>query len=448
MARLFGTDGVRGVANRDLTPELAFRIGRAHGHLLARDGPRPRVAIGRDTRISGQMLEASYLAGLCASGTDVLLLGVIPTPGVAWLVGQLQARGGAVISASHNPVRDNGIKLLNAQGFKLSDQEEEALEELISQADSLPRPVGGDLGRVESLAREAEDLYVQYLVDCSPSRLDGLRLVLDCAHGAAWRVGPRVFGQLGAEVTVLHAEPDGVNINHDCGSTHPGALLHAVPERSARLGLAFDGDADRCLACDETGALVDGDPMLLVFARWLKQHGRLNQGTVVTTVMANYGLEEALKRHGIQMVRTPVGDRHVLAEMRRDGAVLGGEQSGHIIFLDYATTGDGIITALHVLKHLKESGRPLAELAKFMTVFPQQLKSFAVARKVPLADLTHLPAEIEACGAALGDSGRTIVRYSGTENKIRILVEAESDEDVRIWVERLTVAANRELNNN
>ncbi len=423
MARLFGTDGVRGVANRDLTPELAFRIGRAHGHLLARDGPRPRVAIGRDTRISGQMLEASYLAGLCASGTDVLLLGVIPTPGVAWLVGQLQARGGAVISASHNPVRDNGIKLLNAQGFKLSDQEEEALEELISQADSLPRPVGGDLGRVESLAREAEDLYVQYLVDCSPSRLDGLRLVLDCAHGAAWRVGPRVFGQLGAEVTVLHAEPDGVNINHDCGSTHPGALLHAVPERSARLGLAFDGDADRCLACDETGTLVDGDPMLLVFARWLKQHGRLNQGMVVTTVMANYGLEEALKRHGIQMVRTPVGDRHVLAEMRRDGAVLGGEQSGHIIFLEHATTGDGVLTGVMLAAIVHGSDEPLSHLAREMTRMPQILVNVAVRDKNNWNQDPAIAEAVARAEADLRDRGRVLVRPSGTENLVRVMVE-------------------------
>ncbi len=423
MARLFGTDGVRGVANRDLTPELAFRIGRAHGHLLARDCPRPRVAIGRDTRVSGQMLEASYLAGLCSSGADVLLLGVIPTPGVAWLVGQLQAQGGAVISASHNPVQDNGIKLLNAQGFKLSDQEEEALEELLGGVDDLPRPVGGDLGRVESLAREAEDLYVQYLVDCAPSRLDGLRVVLDCAHGAAWRVAPRVFSQLGAEATVLHAEPDGVNINRDCGSTHPQVLLQAVPERGARLGLAFDGDADRCLACDEIGALVDGDPMLLVFARWLKERDGLAQATLVTTVMANYGLEEALNRHGIQMVRTPVGDRYVLAEMRRNGAVLGGEQSGHIIFLEHSTTGDGVLTGLMLAAILHGSDEPLSQRAREMTRMPQILVN------VPVRDKTNWnqdPAIAEAVARAeenLRGRGRVLVRPSGTESLVRVMVE-------------------------
>lgn len=430
MARLFGTDGVRGVANRDLTPELAFRIGRAHGHLLGRDGGRPRVAVGRDTRISGQMLEAAYLAGLCASGADVLLLGVMPTPGVAWLVGDFGADGGAVISASHNPVQDNGIKLLNRQGFKLTDEEEDALEEGIQRADELPRPIGGDLGRVENHAQDGEDRYVGYLAGRAPSRLEGLRVVLDCANGAACRVAPRVFRQLGADAVVLHASPDGVNINRDCGSTHPGEMLRAVRGSGARLGLAFDGDADRCLASDEVGVLVDGDPMLLIFARWLREHGKLPENMVVTTVMANFGLEEALRRNGIGMRRTPVGDRYVLAEMRRQGAALGGEQSGHIIFLDHATTGDGVLTGVVLASIVHASKEPLSQMASGMKKMPQVLVN------VPARDKDRWdqdPAIAEAVARVeqrLQDRGRVLVRPSGTENLVRVMAEGPDRQEL------------------
>lgn len=430
MSSLFGTDGVRGVANRDLTPELAFRIGRAHGHLLSRDGRRPRVAIGRDTRVSGQMLEAACVAGLCSSGADVILLGIMPTPGVAWLVGRLQADGGAVISASHNPVQDNGIKLLNGLGFKLSDEEEEALEAFIAQADELPRPIGADLGRVESLAEEAEDLYVEHLVRSAPSRLDGLEVVLDCAHGAAWRVAPRVFEALGARATVLSARPDGININRDCGSTHPEELLMTVRQTRARLGLAFDGDADRCLASDEEGNLVDGDPMLLLFARWLRQHGRLPGDILVTTVMANFGLEEALRREGIGMVRTPVGDRYVLAEMRRRGGTLGGEQSGHIIFLDHATTGDGVLTGVILASIVHQTAEPLSRMARAMTRMPQVLVNVPVRDK-SLWDKDPQIAQAVAQGQErLRERGRILVRPSGTENLVRIMLEGPDREEL------------------
>lgn len=434
MGRLFGTDGVRGVANRDLTPELAFRIGRAHGHLLARPDRRPRVAVGRDTRVSGQMLEAAYLSGLCSSGADVLLLGVVPTPAVAWLVGVLGADGGAVISASHNPVQDNGIKLLNREGYKLSDEEEAALEEGLARAGDLPRPVGADLGQVSHLEGEAEDLFVRYVVSRAPRRLEGLRVVLDCANGAAHRVAPRVFRDLGAEVHVLHAEPDGVNINHGCGSTHPQSLLDAVVEHGARLGLAFDGDADRCLAADETGALVDGDPMLLIFARALKEEGRLPHDLLITTVMANYGLEEALRRHGIRMRRTAVGDRYVLADMRDQGAVLGGEQSGHIIFLEHGTTGDGVLTGMMLACIVQASPEPLSRMAAGMTRMPQVLVN------VPGVDKARLDADAEVAEAVarverrLSQRGRVLVRPSGTEPLVRVMAEgpdrAELDEVV------------------
>lgn len=434
MARLFGTDGVRGVANRDLTPELAFRIGRAHGHLLARDGRRPRLVVGRDTRVSGPMLEASYLAGLCSSGADVLLLGVMPTPGVAWLVGQFGADGGAVISASHNPCQDNGIKLLNAQGFKLSDEEEDALEAGIAQADGLPRPVGGDLGRVESHVRDGEDRYVAYLASQAPCRLDGLRVVLDCAHGAASQVAPRVFGALGAEARILHNEPDGVNINRDCGSTHPGGMQQAVLAAGARLGLAFDGDADRCIAADEAGNLVDGDPMLLIFARWLRDAGRLPGDTVVTTVMANYGLEEALRRHGIGMVRTPVGDRYVLAEMRRRGALLGGEQSGHLIFLDHGTTGDGVLTGMLLACRVQASDEPLSAMAAGMTRMPQLLVNVRVRDKNLWDRDPEVVGAVARAEARLQDRGRVLVRPSGTENLVRVMAEGPEREELDLLV--------------
>lgn len=430
MSSLFGTDGVRGVANRDLTPELAFRIGRAHGHLLGREGHRPRVAIGRDTRISGQMLEAAYLAGLGSSGADAILLGVMPTPGVAWLVGELQADGGAVISASHNPVQDNGIKLLNARGFKLSDEEEEALEGLIARVDELPRPVGADLGRVESRAEEAEDLYVGHLIRSAPSRLVGLEVVLDCAHGAASRVAPRVFAELGARATILSAAPDGININRECGSTHPDALLQTVLQTRARLGLAFDGDADRCLAADEKGNLVDGDPMLLVFARWLREQGRLPGDLLVTTVMANFGLEEALRREGIGMVRTPVGDRYVLAEMRRRGGTLGGEQSGHIIFLDHSTTGDGVLTGVILASIVHRAAEPLSRMAQAMTRMPQVLVNVPVRDK-SLWDKDPLIAQAVARGQErLRERGRILVRPSGTENLVRVMLEGPDREEL------------------
>ncbi len=448
MKKLFGTDGIRGKANQyPITPELALLVGKATAKVLG--GAHRRVIVGKDTRVSGYMLETAITSGLLSMGMDVLSVGPMPTPAVAHLTKSMGAACGVMITASHNPAGDNGIKIFAEDGFKLPDSVELEIEKEI---------LGGKLGEEgvpgESIGKayrieDARGRYISYAKgSVRDLSLRGLKIVLDCANGAAYSIAPMIFRELGAEVIETAVKPDGLNINAGCGALHPENMGRLVREHHADVGIALDGDADRVIFCDAEGNEVNGDRIIGMIALAYQKEKKLVSDTVVVTSMSNLGLMRAMKQAGIKVEVTDVGDRYVIERMRAGGFNVGGEQSGHIIFLDYATTGDGIITALHVLKHLKESGRPLAELAKFMTVFPQQLKSFAVARKVPLADLTHLPAEIEACGAALGDSGRTIVRYSGTENKIRILVEAESDEDVRIWVERLTVAANRELNNN
>ena len=448
MKKLFGTDGIRGKANSyPITPELALLVGKATAKVLG--GAHRRVIVGKDTRVSGYMLETAITSGLLSMGMDVLSVGPMPTPAVAHLTKSMGAACGIMITASHNPASDNGIKIFAEDGFKLPDSVELEIEKEI---------LGGKLGEEgvpgESIGKayrieDARGRYISYAKgSVRDLSLRGLKIVLDCANGAAYSIAPMIFRELGAEVIETAAKPDGLNINAGCGALHPENMGRLVREHHADVGIALDGDADRVIFCDAEGNEVNGDRIIGMIALAYQQEKKLVSDTVVVTSMSNLGLMRAMKKAGIKVEVTDVGDRYVIERMRAGGFNVGGEQSGHIIFLDYATTGDGIITALHVLKHMKESGRPLAELARFMTVFPQQLKSFAVARKVPLADLTHLPAEIEACGSALGDSGRTIVRYSGTENKIRILVEAESDEDVRIWVERLTVAANRELNNN
>jgi len=446
MKKLFGTDGIRGKANTyPITPELALLVGKATAKVLG--GAHRRVIVGKDTRISGYMLENAITSGLLSMGMDVLAVGPMPTPAVAHLTKSMGAACGIMITASHNPACDNGIKIFAEDGFKLPDSVELEIEKEI---------LGGKLGeegvQCESIGKayRIEDARGRYIAYAKGSvrymSLRGLKIVLDCANGAAYAIAPMIFRELGAEVIETAVKPDGLNINADCGALHPENVGRLVREHKADVGIALDGDADRVIFCDANGSEVNGDRIIGMIALAYKEEKKLVSDTVVVTGMSNLGLARAMTRAGIKVEVTDVGDRYVIERMRAGGFNVGGEQSGHIIFMDYATTGDGIITALHVLKHMKETGRPLAELAGFMTVFPQQLKSFAVARKVPLADLTHLPAEIEACGSALGESGRTIVRYSGTENKIRILVEAESADDVRIWIERLTAAANRELN--
>lgn len=434
MARLFGTDGIRGRANDTLTPELAFRVGRAHGCLVKEQFQgdnseqackRPLIAVGRDTRTSGQLLQYSYVCGLISSGVNALCLEVIPTPGVAWAIRRYNTQGGCVISASHNPFYDNGLKLIGADGYKLSDEQEDELEELIAKAEELPRAIEGDIGAIID-GQEAQCEYANYVAGIAKIRLDGLNIVLDCANGASSALAENIFHSLGAHVAVLHSHPNGTNINNQCGSTHPESLQSVVVSLGADFGLCFDGDADRCLACDEKGQMIDGDHMLLLFGKWLDKDGKLSGKRIVTTVMANLGLEEACQANGFEMARTAVGDRYVLEEMRRSGSVLGGEQSGHIIFLDYATTGDGLVTGVMLSQVIKDSGRPLSELAKAVEKKPQYMVNVKVKDKHTWNSHQRVNEAVKAVEESLKGKGRLLVRPSGTENLIRVMAEGPS----------------------
>lgn len=420
---MFGTDGVRGVANRDLTPLLAFKLGRAGAHLLARGGAGDYIVIGRDTRASGDMLEAALVAGICSAGVNVLKAGVMPTPAVAYLARELGAAAGVVISASHNPVEDNGIKFFGPDGYKLLDEKEAEIEALvIDDCAGVPSPTGGGVGRAQK-AKKAADLYARFALSTVNTGLQGLKVVVDCANGAAYQLAPRILRELGAEVYPIFDRPDGVNINSRCGSTHPQALMKAVTEYGADAGLAFDGDADRVLAVDARGQLVDGDQIMVICARHLKSKGLLANNKVVVTVMSNLGLHLAMRESGIEVAQTKVGDRYVLEEMLRNGARFGGEQSGHIIFLDHSTTGDGIVTALQLLSVMVESGRSLAELASQMERFPQLLENVPVQDKKKVMESEYLAQAVAAEEARLGGSGRILVRPSGTEPLVRVMVE-------------------------
>jgi phosphoglucosamine mutase len=418
MTLRFGTDGVRGVANAELTPELVLRLGRAAARVL--DGST--FLVGRDTRVSGPLLHAALTAGLAAEGASVVDLGVLPTPGVAWL-SAADGVPAAMISASHNAFADNGIKFFAAGGRKLPDDVEERLEaELDRPVTSVP--TGADVGRV-SLAGDAVARYCDALVgSLEGRRLDGLHVVVDCAHGAASDVAPAVLRRLGAEVEVIHAQPDGVNINAGCGSTHPESLQRSVVALGADAGLAFDGDADRVLAVDASGALVDGDQLIAICALDLRSRGRLKGDTVVVTVMTNLGFHLAMAEHGVRVEQTQVGDRSVLEALGRGGWSLGGEQSGHVIFSELATTGDGVLTGLQVLDVLRRSGRPLADLASVMTRLPQVLENVRVRDRGALESSAAVDAEIAAVEAELGDHGRVLIRPSGTEPLVRVMVEA------------------------
>ncbi|MGI6143506.1 MAG: phosphoglucosamine mutase [bacterium] len=444
MSRLFGTDGVRGVANRELTPELAFRLGRAGAFLLTNGKRKARVVVGRDTRISGEMLQAALTAGMLSVGADVYQVGVMPTPAIAYLTRELAADAGVVISASHNPVEDNGIKFFSGTGFKLPDAVEEQIEALLSQQDRLPRPTGGEVGRVHPV-EDAPERYLNYLARLFPGGFDGMRIVIDCAAGAASFVTPGIFRRLGAEVLPIFNNPDGVNINVNCGSTHPEALQEAVVKQGAHLGLAHDGDADRLLAVDEGGRLVDGDQIMCICALQMAAAGRLRQQTLVTTVMSNLGLDLALAQKGIKVERTRVGDRYVLEEMQRLGANLGGEQSGHIIFLDYNTTGDGVITALELVSILKKTGQPLSKLAAVMPRLPQIQYSVPVSRKAEFATNVRVQEAIGAAEAAFTGVGRVVVRPSGTEPKIRVMVEGERKAEIEAIAKQLVDIIEEEL---
>jgi phosphoglucosamine mutase len=447
LGKYFGTDGVRGRANADLTPELALALGRAAvGALRATQagGGAPLVVVGRDPRASGRLLESALVAGICSAGGDALLVGVVPTPAVAFLTRHYGAAAGAVISASHNPMPDNGIKFFGPEGFKLPDALEERIEGALGAADqAAPRPVAGEVGRVREAA-DAVEAYLAHLLDGIPD-LGGLRVVVDCANGAAATVAPEAYRRAGADVTAVAAEPDGENINAGVGSTHPEHVQAAVRRMNAHAGLAHDGDADRLIAVDERGELVDGDVILAVAALDERARDRLPTGTVVTTVMTNLGFRQAMASHGVEVVQTAVGDRYVLEAMRAGGHTLGGEQSGHIIFLDRATTGDGLLTALRLLAIMARTGRPLSDLAKVMRRLPQVLINVRVADRDGLTSSAAVTSAVAAAQATLGDRGRVLVRASGTEPLVRVMVEAETEAGARAVAERLAEVVGDQL---
>lgn len=424
MGKLFGTDGVRGVANKDLTPELAFRLGRAATAFFGEESTaQPVVIIGRDTRISGHMLEAALAAGICSAGGTAVLAGVVPTPAVAYLTRKLNAQAGVVISASHNPYPDNGIKFFAGTGYKLPDAVEERLEAMVLAAeDMLARPTAQGVGRIE-YRHDLINEYIDYAVSTVGEQFNGCKIVVDCSNGAAFEVAPAVLKRLGAEVIVINDRPNGININDNCGSTHMEGLQQAVVKYQADIGIAHDGDADRCLAVDETGILVDGDQIMVICALELLKRNKLKANTLVTTVMSNIGLHQAVKRAGGRLEITPVGDRYVLETMREYGYSLGGEQSGHIIFNDYSTTGDGLITALQLIWAVRKSGKKLSELGSLMTRFPQLLVNVRVKSKDGWQKNPAIFAAIEAGQDRLGESGRILVRPSGTEPLIRVMAE-------------------------
>lgn len=422
MGRLFGTDGVRGVANSELTPELAFKLGEAAGHFLGEKG-RGRIVIGMDTRRSGEMLEAALVSGICSSGVDALRAGVVPTPAVAFLARDLGADGGVVISASHNPAEYNGIKFFDRDGFKLPDEIEDEIEEFLVSDRREERPTGERVGRAEIVA-DAAERYVAHAVSTVPDGLEGLRIAIDCGHGAASRTSPRAFAELGASVHAINCSSNGMDINLGCGSTHLEVIAEAVRAGSFDLGIAHDGDADRVLAVDETGEIVDGDAIMAVCAMDMFERGALQRNTVVATVMSNLGFEKALEQAGIAVVKTRVGDRYVLDQMRASGAVFGGEQSGHVIFLDHATTGDGLITALQLASIVHRSGKRLSELASVMTHYPQVLHNVKVAHRELLSGSALVAEAVRAAESRLGTTGRVLVRASGTEPLVRVMVEA------------------------
>ncbi|MGM9570916.1 MAG: phosphoglucosamine mutase [bacterium] len=431
MRKLFGTDGVRGVANQKLTAELAFQIGRAGAYLLTAENKRGRIVIGKDTRISGDMLEAALIAGITSLGVDVLAVGVISTPAIAYLTRDLKADAGIVISASHNPVEDNGIKFFAGNGFKLPDEKELELERLIFDPPAYPQPVGGDIGRV-LLVDDAKERYIKHAKETIKESLAGLKIVVDGANGAASEIAPRILRDLGAEVITINCAPDGKNINDGCGSTHPESLQQAVLEEKADLGLAHDGDADRIIAVDENGNLIDGDFIMTICGKHLASKGKLKNNLLVVTVMTNLGLKIAFQDTGVQLLETKVGDRYVLEAMREKGACLGGEQSGHIIFLEHNTTGDGIITALQLLSVMQEKKQSLGTLAGQMKKLPQVLINVRTEKKDTVMDIPEVAAAIKQAEEKMAGRGRILIRPSGTEPLLRIMAEGEDQKELQL----------------
>jgi len=448
MDRLFGTDGIRGVANvHPMTGELAMQIGRATAYLFKNQRGHHRIVIGKDTRISGYMLETALASGICSMGVDVLLVGPMATPGIAFITRSMRADAGVVISASHNPFYDNGIKIFSHDGFKLPDEMEDRIEELISSSviDSL-RPTAKEVGKAFRID-DARGRYIVFLKNTFPSHvsLDGFKIVVDCANGAAYRVAPTVFEELGAHVIPLGVEPDGENINLNCGSLHPELISRTVQEKGAALGIALDGDADRIVFVDSRGNLVDGDHIMAICATDMIQENRLKDNTLVATIMSNIGLEIYMKGIHGKVIKTAVGDRYVVDEMRRGGYNLGGEKSGHTIFLDYNTTGDGMITALQVLAIMAKRRQSLEELASMMTILPQVLVNVRVSRKEDLSRIPDIQQKVQMIERELGDKGRVVIRYSGTEPVVRVMLEGEREDRIREMGNDLSHAIERIL---
>lgn len=447
MGKYFGTDGVRGEANVELTPELAFKLGRFGGYVLSQhETDVPRVFVARDTRISGQMLESALVAGLLSVGIHVYKLGVLATPGVAHLVKAEKASAGVMISASHNPAQDNGIKFFAGDGFKLDDALEAEIEALLdAEEDTLPRPSAQGLGDVVEYP-EGLRKYQQFLVSTG-SELEGMKVVLDTANGAAATSARQIFADLGADLTVIAENPDGLNINEGVGSTHPEKLQELVKETGSQIGLAFDGDSDRLIAVDENGDLVDGDRIMYIIGKYLADRGLLAKNTIVTTVMSNLGFHKALDREGIEKAVTAVGDRYVVEEMRKEGYNIGGEQSGHVILMDYNTTGDGQLTAVQLTKIMKETGKTLSELAAEVTIYPQKLVNIRVenSMKDKSMEVPAIAAIIEKMEAKMAGNGRILVRPSGTEPLLRVMAEAPTDAEVHYYVDTIADVVRAEI---
>ncbi|GIF19414.1 phosphoglucosamine mutase [Actinoplanes tereljensis] len=444
MGRLFGTDGVRGLANGDLTPELALSVAVAAARVLVESDTshQPLAIVGRDPRASGEMLEAAVVAGLTSAGANVVRVGVLPTPAVAYLVAQTNADLGVMLSASHNPMPDNGIKLFAAGGTKLPDELEARIEQAVEDGHGvIGRPIGGAIGRVNDLLDGAEH-YIKHLVAATPNRLEGIKVVVDCANGAASEVGPIAYEEAGAEVIAIHADPDGLNINEECGSTHMEKVRDRVLAEGADLGIAHDGDADRCLAVTASGDIVDGDQIMAILALAMRDAGTLTNDTLVATVMSNLGLKIAMKQSGIKMIEAKVGDRYVLEELNAGGLALGGEQSGHIVMPEFATTGDGVLTGLHLMAQLAGSGKSLADLAAVVHKLPQVLINVRVGDREAGAAAPTVQAAVALAEDELGETGRVLLRPSGTEPLVRVMVEAGTEEQARSVAERIAAEVN------
>jgi len=449
MRRYFGTDGIRGLANRHpMTPEMGMRLGQVLAWYFGKDHPEPRILIGKDPRRSSYIFEFAVAAGACSMGASTYQVGPLPTPAIAFLTQSMRAQAGVMISASHNPFEDNGIKVFGSDGYKLPDDTEAHLEDLLDRGfPEEDRPVGQDLGRAYRIS-DAQGRYIVFAQEAFPQDLSlrGLRIVIDCANGAGYRVGPSILEELGAQVIERGVWPDGTNINRRCGALHPEFMAEAVVQEGASLGIALDGDGDRLILSDEKGRIVDGDAVMALIGTQMLAEGRLAKNTVVATIMSNLGLDRCIQQAGGAVVRTRVGDRYVLERMRADGFSFGGEQSGHMIFLDHATTGDGLVSALQVLATMVRSGRPLSELADRMERFPQVHRKLRVSRKPPLEELPTVRRAVEAAEREMGESGRTVVRYSGTENVLRVMVECPSEELACVLADRIVDAATEALN--